>query len=665
MLTRVSFFKQQFRRMSTQFHELLTKNDPRAWQHFRKMDTKLETVHMNHLLRILKKRQLESVDYWLSFVSNHSIPLNAESYNLLLDIYASQKRFDLVKQTLKAMKQNGFSPSIDTFNSVLKIYCNTGDIEMSRQILKNMEDIQPNALSYELVIRACVKNNQMDTALEVYDELLTKQLEPTQGTHTQLVMGFANEGKMSESKVYFDRLKEADLFLCTAMLNGYSKQNDQQGVGAMLQYMEEHQLKPDHAVYQSLIHAHLNNLDVDGAFKILEMMRDKNVIPDNKMYHTLVDGACKLGAIDKALLFATELHDKNIYLHATVFRALMTRLKEANRAEDVYFVFDMAARTQKKMIMPLYNIAMETAVEDKNLEMFKHIWNHLMEDKHMFPNALSYKHCLTAYMNAGDIYSCMELIEQTKAKNLDLDQDTLFQLVKMCIHTRKYMWASQVMARLRSTEKEQSVLKLVKEHSQEFEQLIASSSTMSSEPKTLFDNFQAASDMERRCKLIIDLYQDLKRTHAEMKESTYRITMNAYRQQMDLVGAVKTWTSLHLVYPTPEPSSVCVLLRTCCELGQQSTLKAVKQMIQQHKLILNKDAFEYLLVMNCQLTEGRDSTHLLLDMVNANCPPDARTYQKIKQALGRNKGKPLLDFIEEYFPDIMQDVDDKFDKLPL
>jgi hypothetical protein len=138
--------------------------------------------------------------------------------------------------------------------------------------------------------------------------------------------------------------------------------------------------------------------------------------------------------------------------------------------------------------------------------------------------------------------------------------------------------------------------------------------------------------------------------------------MQVYRYQKDLVGVVKTWTSLQQQTALiPTEKTIETLLLSAKELGQTRTARALLSLFQTSPntpYSLNETSFHLLLELSAKYGWEQDLELYLLDMINKGYAFDSNLYhsllhvfQNFKQFKGLEKFKT---FVEEHFPEVME-----------
>ena len=152
------------------------------------------------------------------------------------------------------------------------------------------------------------------------------------------------------------------------------------------------------------------------------------------------------------------------------------------------------------------------------------------------------------------------------------------------------------------------------------------------------------------------MYNELKRNNVEMSQPTYRAVMDAYRQKRDLVSVVQVWTLLsgkHL----PDPKSISIIFQSASEMGQKSTAVAIHGIIRP-EWIINRIGYCHLLDLTCKWLPEL-TFHVMIDLVNSGNTLDHADYCRMRDLCKPELFQPIYSFVEEHFPEIMEEVDDE------
>ena len=651
--------------------ELALKNKrPEAWDYFKAISYsqekhKLTLASLNSLLGLLKTsndpQAMQRVDQVLHMYQDLSIPMEASSFNILIYLYCQQGKLDMVRKTLSLMKERHIEPTVDTFNQILKMHVKQYSLEMCSAIFSRIQ--KPNAESFDLMIEACVKHKNAGKAMEYYHEMQKLDMHPSPGSYTQLIRLYGQEDALDNIHELFEKMKSSglkvDQYICSAILHAYAQKPQPDRIQKVLDYMHENGIEKDQAIYQALVTAKFNLKDVQGVFDLLQEIKSLGKVPDERLCQSILHGCCQLGEIDQALNFFIDIHQiRSVPL--VMYRTLMKSLKDHQRPLDVYYLYDMAINEKLRLIPPIYNLVLETASENHDLIMMKKVWKAFSQDTTVEPNQISYSILLDTYIRIHDVKEAILTCQQMIKLGYEPSVENLAHLFQACIQSRRYSNSIQLLRLIKSSKAADTwvLSEKIKEYGPNFEDLILEVGK-NIQSLGLIESREIKQEYVDKRDLVLDIFRELNASGMKLKEETYQYALMTYILKQDLIGSIKTWTLLQSKYPQPTAKSVSLLLKATVDLGQASTAKAVKNLIEKQNLALDQNGYESLLVLAIRYGDAEHVTHLLLDMVN-HCDLSFLTYELILKTMadckcGSSKRTYILEFIESYYPHIMEE----------
>ncbi|CAO3652691.1 unnamed protein product [Cunninghamella echinulata] len=171
------------------------------------------TAYNEQLAIALRKRQpfkaLEEVQSIIKEIKQENIKFDSLTYNALLVAYTRAKKSEDAFTTLKDMIQEGYQPTIESFNVVLDAFAVRGGIPSQNEIIELMKQqkIPPTTITYEHIIKGLIRNDKLKSALKTLEEMKKEKLQPTLMTYGMLIHSCVFD---QEATIAFDLLKEVE-----------------------------------------------------------------------------------------------------------------------------------------------------------------------------------------------------------------------------------------------------------------------------------------------------------------------------------------------------------------------------------------------------------------------------------------------------------------------
>jgi pentatricopeptide repeat protein len=178
----------------------------------------ISTLVFNNLLQhkfaMLPKREVEIKEQIFDIMIQRGILPDHSSFVPMISLYGKAGDLKKADEMLERMKEYVFERKTDIYNALMK--CHERDVARVDYLFQEMieDDIEPNAISFNLMINAYSKSGDLGRAVEFYSLLLEKGIKP-------------------------------NLFICNSMINVYSKCGDLAKALGIFEEMLGKSIKPD------------------------------------------------------------------------------------------------------------------------------------------------------------------------------------------------------------------------------------------------------------------------------------------------------------------------------------------------------------------------------------------------------------------------------------
>ena len=140
----------------------------------------------------------------------------------------------------------------------------------------------PNSVTYGCLIDACVKNNQVERAMEVFEAMKKDGVPLNTIIFTTLIKGFARQYNLERALEIYEFMKLDD------------------------------KIRPNNVTVNSLIDCCIRCNNINTAWEIFEEMKSSATKPDLITYSTMIKGFCKDKNIEKALIMLDQMEKAGI-----------------------------------------------------------------------------------------------------------------------------------------------------------------------------------------------------------------------------------------------------------------------------------------------------------------------------------------------------------------
>ena len=188
---------------------------------------------------------------------------------------------DYCREIMNLIECRNIKPDITTFNQLFQAYTNNKRRDFDKYItLMSKYKIVPDVVTVSTLLGRCTRSGDVSDAETIWNNTIIKyNIKPNGHCILRMIQVYGQNGKLDKAKEYYDQLKQADLFVNSAMLRAYITNYDIEGALNLKQEMENNGQILDIPGYQSLSSFYLKdprNLQPDQTLKLIEECKQKN-----------------------------------------------------------------------------------------------------------------------------------------------------------------------------------------------------------------------------------------------------------------------------------------------------------------------------------------------------------------------------------------------------
>lgn len=192
-------------------------------------------------------RTIRAANDLLNAMRSRGIEPDATSYSIVLHVYSRAHKPELTVAMFNSMKERGICPTVATYTSVIKCLASCGRLEDAEGMLdemarsgvcpspatyncffkeyrgrkdvngainlyKKMKEIDPRTVpdihTYNILVGMFSKLNQMETLLELWNDMKDNAIGPDLDSYTLLIHGLCEKKKWREACQFFMEMIE-------------------------------------------------------------------------------------------------------------------------------------------------------------------------------------------------------------------------------------------------------------------------------------------------------------------------------------------------------------------------------------------------------------------------------------------------------------------------
>ncbi|KAG7561397.1 Pentatricopeptide repeat [Arabidopsis thaliana x Arabidopsis arenosa] len=217
----------------------------------------------------------EAEEVFETLLDEKKSPLKPDQkmYHMMIYMYKKAGNYDKARKVFSSMVGKGVPQSTVTYNSLMSFETNYKEVS---KIYDQMQrsGIQPDVVSYALLIKAYGRARREEEALSVFEEMLDAGVRPTHKAYNILLDAFAISGMVEQAKTVFKSMRRdrifPDLWSYTTMLSAYVNASDMEGAEKFFKRIKVDGFEPNIVTYGTMIKGYAKANDVEKMMEVYE-----------------------------------------------------------------------------------------------------------------------------------------------------------------------------------------------------------------------------------------------------------------------------------------------------------------------------------------------------------------------------------------------------------
>jgi len=340
-------------------------------------------------------------------------------------------------------KKNVIKPDLITYNTYIKgctqlKFHDRIDYVFEHLIDKNDINITPNDVTFNSLIDAYVRQNNMNKVFFLITKMQEMNIKPDNFTYTTIIKGLNKDSFPSNSN---NKTNELDL--------------------AFQLFEKVKQIsKPDEILYNCIMDACLRFNQVDKMLELYKEMNDNGISLSSVTCGIVIKAYGMKGDVDSALKMYEKMKLNKIKISSVTYGCLINVCIKNNKLMKAFELYELLNKEGIEMNTILYTTMIKAYSKTKNLNKVIEILNTMIKSKNAKPNIITYNCVIDCCIKcdnfklAYDYFNYLIDINKNGNKNMDntnnlnLDIVTFSTLIKGELHKHCFNNAKNLMKKM-------------------------------------------------------------------------------------------------------------------------------------------------------------------------------------------------------------------------
>ncbi|XP_022142331.1 pentatricopeptide repeat-containing protein At1g55890, mitochondrial-like [Momordica charantia] len=259
----------------------------------------------------------------------------------LIMLYGKAGMFTHARKLFDELPELNCERTVKSFNALLASCVNSKEFDQVETIFWDVPEkvsIEPNVISYNIVINAYCEMDALDKAFLFFNDMEKNGMEPDLVTFNTLLAAFYRKGQFLDGENMWNMLESKNmapnLISYNARLRGMVQENKiQEGIG-LLAEMEEKGIKPDVSSFNAMIKGFCEDGNLEEAKKWYYKSKENEATPNRSTYRALLPLLCEQGDSDMALELCKEAIDNRVVINVAEVQRVVDGLVKVSKIEE-------------------------------------------------------------------------------------------------------------------------------------------------------------------------------------------------------------------------------------------------------------------------------------------------------------------------------------------
>ena len=293
------------------------------------------------------------------------------------------------------VKNNIIKPDLITFNTYikgctqLKLYDKL-DYVFEHIIDHNDVNITPNDVTFNSLIDAYVRQNNMNKVFKLISTMQKYHIKPDNFTYTTIIKGLNKDSFSSNNNINSSDKN-----------NNYKNKNELDLAFQLFEKVKQIS-KPDEILYNCIMDACLRFNKVDKMLELYKEMIDSNITPSSVTCGIVIKGYGMKGDVNSALKVYDHMKMNKIQISNVTYGCLINVCAKNNKLSKAFELYESLTKEGVEMNTILYSTLIKAYSKTKNLNKVIEILNTMNRSKNSKPNIITYNSVIDCCIKCND-----------------------------------------------------------------------------------------------------------------------------------------------------------------------------------------------------------------------------------------------------------------------
>ncbi|KAL9681170.1 hypothetical protein QQ045_012951 [Rhodiola kirilowii] len=374
--------------------------------------------------------------------------VEAASCNALLAAMDRKGMLQEVNALMCMMKEKGIQPNVITYGIIINHLCKARRVDQALEILaklKNSEDegevfVKPDVIIYNTLIDGLCKVGRVDDACDLMNKMKSdSKCAPTTATYNSLIDGLCKVGEIDRGLELFERMKadgvSPNVITLNTLIAGMCRH---ERIGTAMDFFTEMQrigVEVNAVTYTTLITSFCNVNNIEAASELFDKMVNSGCKPDAIVYKAYLSGLTLCGKMSEASSVASKMKEAGFSLDLTSYNVLIGGFCKTKKLDKAYETLQEMEGTGVRPNSVTYNTLITYFSKLGDFETTQKIMSRMTQDG-IVPNVITYGALIHAFCKSGQLDEAMKIYEHMSSTTSRVPPNTVIYNILIDCHCK-------------------------------------------------------------------------------------------------------------------------------------------------------------------------------------------------------------------------------------
>ncbi|KAH9310683.1 hypothetical protein KI387_025718, partial [Taxus chinensis] len=356
------------------------------WKHGKNGDFGISSDDLNSMCR--EGRITEAFDVLIE-MKKRGIRIDAEAYGSLVKGCAKMKNISEGRRVHAHIRKSEVEMDVFLGNSLVNMYAKCGSLEDARQVFDKMPE--RNAVSWSAMIAGYAQSGEGEEAFDLFWGMQLEGIEPHQSVFVSILRVCASLADIRKGqRVHSYVIKigmESDVYVGSGLVTMYSRCSFVQDARKVFDKVTE----LDIVLWSAMIAGYSQNEQGDKALEIFHQMQLAGLEPNKFTFNSVATACANLHALEQGKCIHALAVKSSLESEVSVGNSLVTMYAKCNSVDDARKLFD---KIKDPNVISWTSMIAGYAQNGNGEEALK--LYHKMKQAHLKPNEFTFTSVLSA-----------------------------------------------------------------------------------------------------------------------------------------------------------------------------------------------------------------------------------------------------------------------------